>query len=157
MKFCKTYFWNGKYVSADWKALISDTAAWLKRYICVVQSHMGKKFNLHCHSSHRGCLVTWSNRWDLPHQPHMQVSATIDYKWSTVYQVGWYYLVWGEVRTHYVIAVITDCEHLNPSLPMSLINSRPTTQSELLDPLSLSVPQRFRVAPPPDTPQMIEK
>lgn len=37
-----------------------------------------------------------------------------------------------------IAVIITDCERLNPSLPMSLINCRPTTQSELLDPLSLS-------------------
>lgn len=100
-------------------------------------------FNLHCYSFHRAGLVTRFNVEDL--QPPIRVNAIIDYSWSTVYQVGWYYLFWGEVRTYYMIAVITDCECLNPLLPISLINSRPTTQSELLDPLSLSGFQWFHM------------
>lgn len=45
-----------------------------------------------------------------------------------------------------MIGVITDCEGINSSFPISLISSRLTTQSELLDPLSLPLQQQYHMA-----------
>lgn len=43
-----------------------------------------------------GRSIPWFNMWDFPHYPTIQVNAIIDCSWATVYQVGWYYLLWGK-------------------------------------------------------------
>lgn len=56
---------------------------------------------------------------------HTSRLMVIHYSWSTGSHIGWYYLFWFEARTHYVIAVITDCECLNPSLCASSTLDQP--------------------------------